>query len=62
MEHILYSDGNFNNISWVIQTNETVTSQSRKHVENHKNKITKILSKYVALHKWIECKNIHHKK
>ena len=50
MEHILYSDGNFNNISWVIQTNETVTSQSRKHVENHKNKITKIQSKYVALH------------
>ena len=24
--------------------------QSRKHVENHKNKITKIQSKYVALH------------
>ena len=50
MEHILYLDGNFNNISWIIQTNEAVMTQSRKHVENHKNKITKIQSKYVALH------------
>ena len=49
MEHILYSDGNFNNISWVIQTNETVTSQSRKHVENHKNKITKIKYKICCI-------------
>jgi len=50
MEHILYSDGNFNNISWVIQTSEAVIPQSRKHTKNHKNKITKIQSKYVALH------------
>ena len=50
MEHILYLDGNFNNISWIIQTNEAVMPQSRKHTENHKNKITKIQSKYVALH------------
>jgi len=50
MEHILYLDGNFNNISWIIQTNEAVMTQSRKHTENHKNKITKIQSKYVALH------------
>ena len=50
MEHILYLDGNFSNISWIIQTNETIVSQSRKHTENHKNRITKIESKYVALH------------
>jgi hypothetical protein len=50
MEHILYLDGNFSNISWIIQTNETIVSQSRKHTENHKNRITKIQSKYVALH------------
>ena len=50
MEHILYLDGNFSNISWIIQTNETIVSQSRKHTENYKNKITKIQSKYVALH------------
>ena len=50
MEHIIYSEGNFTNISWVIQTNETIVSQTRKHTENHKNKTTKIQSKYVALH------------
>ena len=50
MEHILYLDGNFSNISWIIQTNETIVSQSRKHTENYKNRITKIESKYVALH------------
>ena len=50
MEHILYLDGNFSNISWVIQTNGTIVSQSRKHTENYKNRITKIESKYVALH------------
>jgi len=50
MEHILYLDGNFSNISWIIQTNKTIVSQSRKHTENHKNRITKIQSKYVALH------------
>jgi hypothetical protein len=50
MEHILYLDGNFSNISWIIQTNETIVSQSRKHTENYKNRITKIQSKYVALH------------
>ena len=50
MEHIIYLEGNFTNISWVIQTNETIVSQTRKHTEDHKNKITKIQSKYVALH------------
>jgi hypothetical protein len=50
MEHILYLDGNLSNISWIIQTNETIVSQSRKHTENYKNRITKIESKYVALH------------
>ena len=50
MEHILYLDGNFSNISWIIQTNKTIVSQSRKHTKNHKNRITKIQSKYVALH------------
>jgi hypothetical protein len=50
MEHILYLDGNFSNISWIIQTNETIVSQSRKHTENYKNRIRKIQSKYVALH------------
>jgi hypothetical protein len=50
MEHILYSDGNLEKISWVIQTNESFISQTRMQTENYKNKITKIQSKYVVLH------------
>ena len=50
MEHILYLHGDLTNISWVIQTNELSVSQNRKHTENYNNKITKIQSKYVALH------------
>ena len=50
MERILYLDGNLTCISWVISTKESDISQNRKHVEEYKNKITKIQSKYVALH------------
>ena len=50
MEHILYSDGNLEKISWVIQTNESIVSQTRVQTKNYKDKITKIQSKYVALH------------
>ena len=50
MEHILYLDGDLTNISWLIQTNELSVSQNREHTENYNNKITKIQSKYVALH------------
>ena len=35
---------------WVIQTNESIVSQTRVQTENYKDKITKIQSKYVALH------------
>ena len=37
-------------MSWVIQTNESIVSQTRAQTENYKDKITKIKSKYVALH------------
>ena len=50
MERILYSDGDLRKISWIIQTSQTVISQNRKHTENYKDRITKIQSKYVALH------------
>jgi len=50
LEHILYSDGNLKKNSWVIQTNESIVSQTRVQTENYKDKITKIQSKYVALH------------
>jgi hypothetical protein len=50
LEHILYLHGDLTSISWIIQTNESSVSQNRKHTENYNNKITKIQSKYVALH------------
>ena len=50
LKHILYGHGNTTGISWVIKTKESSISQNRKHVEEYENKITKIQSKYVALH------------
>jgi len=50
LEHILYSDGNLEKNSWLIQTNESIVSQTRAQTENYKDKITKIQSRYVALH------------
>jgi hypothetical protein len=50
LEHILYFDGNLKKISWVILTESQEVTQSRVHVEKYKDKITKIQSKYVALH------------
>ena len=50
MHHILYFDGNTEEISWTIQTNNSIVDENRKHVEIYKNKITDIQSKYVALH------------
>lgn len=50
MHHIFYFDGNTEEISWTIQTNNSIVDENRKHVEIYKNKITDIQSKYVALH------------
>tara|TARA_E500000331_G_scaffold126720_1_gene124312 strand:- start:463 stop:834 length:372 start_codon:yes stop_codon:yes gene_type:complete len=46
----LYFNGDLKKISWVIQTGGQELAQSRVHVEKYKDKITKIQSKYVALH------------
>jgi hypothetical protein len=48
--HIFYSDGNAKNISWVIQTNNSIIKQNRKHVDIYKDKVTNTQSKYIALH------------
>ena len=50
MKHVIYVDGNQEEISWEIHTNESVVKQSRKHVDIYKNKVTKIQSKYIAMH------------
>ena len=46
----MYFDGDLKKISWVILTGGQELAQSRVHVEKYKDKITKIQSKYVALH------------
>lgn len=50
MHHIFYFTGDANNISWVIQTDDSIVRQNRVHTEIYKNKVTNIQSKYVALH------------
>ena len=42
-------------MSGVIQTNESIVSQTRAQTENYKDKITNIQSKYVALHVALFC-------
>ena len=43
-------DGDAEQISWVIQTNESKAEQNRIHAEMYKGKVTDIQSKYIALH------------
>jgi len=50
LHHIFYPNGNAEKISWVIQTNESISEQNRIHAEMYKNKVTDIQSKYIALH------------
>jgi hypothetical protein len=46
----LYFDGDLKKISWVIHTETKKFSQNREHIEKYRDKITKIQSKYIALH------------
>lgn len=50
MEHIFYSVGDAEKISWAIKTNDILKIQSRDHIEKYKNKVTNIQSNFVALH------------
>lgn len=50
MEHIFYSVGDAEKISWAIKTNDILKIQSRDHIEEYKNKVTNIQSSFVALH------------
>ena len=50
MEHVFYSYGDAQKISWAIKTKDVLKTQSRDHIKAYKNKITDIQSKYVALH------------
>ena len=50
MEHIFYSVGDAEKISWAIKTNGVLKMQIRDHIEMYKNNITDIQSNFVALH------------
>jgi hypothetical protein len=50
LHHVFYSDGNSKKISWVIQTKDLIVEQNREHIEIYNNKVTRLQSKYIALH------------
>jgi hypothetical protein len=50
MDHLYFCDGNEKMISWGIQNNEIKFEQTRDHVENYLDKISKEQSKYIVLH------------
>ena len=50
LEHIFYSIGDAEKISWAIKTDDMLEVQTRDHIKMYKNKITDTQSKYVALH------------
>jgi len=50
MEHVYFFDGNPKKISWVIKTGESTEKEERTQADIHREKITEVQSKYVALH------------
>jgi len=50
LNHIFYSDGNAQKITWVIQNEDSSFIENREHVDMYKDRVTNIQSKYVALH------------
>ena len=50
MEHTFFFDGNSKKIAWIIQTENSTVKQQRDHPDNYLEKVTKLQSKYIALH------------
>jgi hypothetical protein len=50
IETCVILEGNLKNISGIIQTRKSKVPQTKEHTEKYKDKITKIQSKYGALH------------
>ncbi len=50
MDHVFYLDGNTKRVSWIIQTDNSISKQNREHADIYKDKISNLQSKYVALH------------
>ncbi|QUC65111.1 hypothetical protein NsoK4_02265 [Nitrosopumilus sp. K4] len=50
MQHVFYSNGNTEKISWAIKTNKSTVKQIRTHADIYYDKVTNLQSKYIALH------------
>ena len=50
MNHVFYSYGNAQKITWIIQNDDSSFIENREHVNMYKDKVTELQSKYVALH------------
>jgi hypothetical protein len=50
LNHVIYSNGDAQKITWVIQNEDSTFVENREHVDMYKDKVTKLQSKYVALH------------
>jgi hypothetical protein len=50
LEHTFFFDGDSKKIVWIIQTINSIVEQKRDHPENYLGKVTKLQSKYIALH------------
>lgn len=46
----MFTDGTAKEIAWVLKTENTWIEQKRKHADVYFEKISKIQSKYIALH------------
>jgi hypothetical protein len=50
LNHVFYSDGNAQKITWIIQNDDSSFFENREHVDMYKDKVTNLQSKYIALH------------
>ena len=50
MNHVFYSYGNAQKITWIIQNDDSSCIENREHIDMYKDKVTNLQSKYVALH------------
>ncbi|MDH3361716.1 MAG: hypothetical protein OEL56_07145 [Nitrosopumilus sp.] len=50
MNHVFYSYGNAQKITWIIQNDDSSFIENREHIDMYKDKVTNLQSKYVALH------------
>jgi len=50
LNHVFYSYGNAQKITWIIQNDDSSCIENREHIDMYKDKVTNLQSKYVALH------------